>query len=90
MRVGVAQRARRPCDLMLRSGLNGHATYDDNAEGSGHVIAQRAYSHATNNAEGIGHVFCCVAGLTAMRLDVAQRALRPCDLNNTEGSGHAI
>ena len=29
MRFGVAQRARRPCDLRLRSGLNGHATYDE-------------------------------------------------------------
>ena len=66
---------------MLRNGLYGHATYDDNAEGSGHAIAQRAYGHATNNAEGIGHAcWGCAAGSTAMRLDVAQRALRPCDL----------
>ena len=61
-------------------------------------------SHATNNVEGIGHAFRgCAAGSTAMRLEVAQRAQRPCDLimqlrsgptshatNNAEGIGHAF
>ena len=80
--------------LMVQRSSNGDSAvrFDNTAEGSGHAIAQRAYGHATNNAEGIGHAFRgCAAGSTAMRLvitqraaamrfEVAQRALRPCDL----------